>query len=409
VSTLSDVVIIGAGQAGLQIAASLRQRGYDGVIRLLGDESSLPYQRPPLSKAFLKGTTDEEGVLLRPAAFFETNRIEFISGTPVQNIDLGQKHVLTASGQRIPFSKAAIATGTRCRTLDTPGFNLAGVHTLRSIADAKFLHAEIANANSVVIVGGGFIGLEVAGCAIGLGKNVTVLEAGERLMARAIAPVTSQFFREFHTSIGVRVITNAKIARFQGDEHVRGVELADGSVVPADLVLVGVGALANDEVARRSDLEASNGIIVNEFCTTSSHDVVAAGDCTIHPNRFANGLFRLESVQNAIDQAKIAAGTLMGDAIAYDTVPWFWSDQADVKLQTTGLPINANSFVVRGDPEAKKFSVFHLRWDGRVIAVDSVNSPADHMTARKLVAAGVAPNPAQLADSSFDLKTLLHP
>ncbi|OYD60367.1 NAD(P)/FAD-dependent oxidoreductase [Paraburkholderia hospita] len=405
-SALSDIVIIGAGQAGLQIAATLRQRGFEGAIRLLGDEKSLPYQRPPLSKAFLKGTVDEEGVLLRPAAFFETNKIDFVPETSVQTIDIAQKHVVTSSGQRIQFDKAAIATGTRCRTLNMPGVELAGVHTLRSIVDAKRLQTEIANANSIVIVGGGFIGLEVAGCAVAMGKKVTVLESAPRLMGRAIAPGTSQFFLQYHSSLGIRVVTHAQLERFVGDKQVSHIQLADGTNISCDLVLVGVGALANDEIARAAGLECSNGIAVNELCMTSSPDIVAAGDCTIHPNTYANGLFRLESVQNAIDQAKVAAGTLLGDTTAYNAVPWFWSDQADVKLQTTGLPIGANGHVVRGDMDAKKFSVFHLR-DGVLIAVDSINAPAEHMTARKLVTARVTPRPESLADSSFDLKSLL--
>jgi 3-phenylpropionate/trans-cinnamate dioxygenase ferredoxin reductase component len=406
VSTLSDIVIIGAGQAGLQIASSLRQRGFDGAIRLVGDESSLPYQRPPLSKAFLKGTVNAEGVLLRPAAFFEANKIDFIPNTSVERINLTGKCVVTTSGKHIPFTKAAIATGTRCRKLNMPGFELEGVHTLRSIVDAERLHAEIANANDIVIIGGGFIGLEVAGCANALAKNVTVLESADRLMARAVAPATSEFFFNYHTSLGIRVIKRAQVERLEGDRKVRAVELADGTVIPCDLVLVGVGAIANDEIAKVSGLLCGNGIFVDEFCRTSSMDVVAAGDCTVHPNHYASGMFRLESVQNAIDQAKTAAGTLLGEIATYDTVPWFWSDQGDVKLQTTGLPICADTHVVRGDIGAKKFSVFHLR-NGVLIAVDSVNSPAEHMAARKLITARIAPNPTSLGNSSFDLKTLL--
>ncbi|PYB78850.1 NAD(FAD)-dependent dehydrogenase [Pseudomonas sp. LB-090624] len=404
--SFDKVVIIGAGQAGFQVAASLRQGGYEGSVTIVGDENNIPYQRPPLSKSYLKNLADETSIQLRPANFYADNRIEMIKGDKVERIDRAAKVVVTASGKVLAYDKLAITTGTRPRPLDLPGAKLPGVHALRSFLQAADLRDDIQTKQNIVIIGGGFIGLEVAACAAGLGKTVTVLEYAPRLMGRAVSTVSSDFFKAYHESIGVRVITDARIERIKGVERAKGVSLHNGEQIPCDLILVGVGALPNVELAEHAGLTCDNGILVNEFAVTSDADIVSAGDCTNHPNPFANGRFRLESVQNAIDQAKVAAASMLGTASAYSAAPWFWSDQGEIKLQTVGLPLGTDELVVRGSPDEKKFSVFHYR-EGKLIAVESINSAGDHMVARKLITTGTSPSPARVCDSTVELKSLL--
>lgn len=404
--SLDRVVIIGAGQAGFQVAASLRQGGYEGSVTVVGDENNIPYQRPPLSKAYLKHLADETSIQLRPDNFYADNRIELIKGDKVERIDRAAKVIVTASGRELGYDKLAITTGTRPRPLDLPGANLSGVHALRSFLHAADLRDDIQQHQNIVIIGGGFIGLEVAACAAGLGKTVTVLEYAPRLMGRAVSTVSSDFFKAYHESIGVRIITDARIERIEGAARATSVSLHNGQQIPCDLILVGVGALPNVELAEHAGLDCDNGILVDEFAVTSDADIVSAGDCTNHPNPFANGRFRLESVQNAIDQAKVAAASILGTACAYRAAPWFWSDQGDIKLQTVGLPLGTDELVVRGSPDEKKFSVFHYR-EGKLIAVESINSAGDHMVARKLITTGASPSPVQVCDSTVELKSLL--
>ncbi|MCH5520379.1 NAD(P)/FAD-dependent oxidoreductase [Pseudomonas syringae] len=404
--SIDNVVIIGAGQAGFQVAASLRQAGFLGAVTIVGDEENIPYQRPPLSKAYLKGSADETSVQLRPDGFYTDNRIELIQGEKVERIDRDSKIVVTASGKELAYDKLAITTGTRPRPLNLPGAELAGVHALRSFLHAAGLRDDIQKHQNVVIIGGGFIGLEVAACAAGLGKTVTVLEYAPRLMGRAVSSVSSDFFKTYHESIGVRVITDARIERIEGTEQAQAVLLQDGEKISCDLILVGVGALPNVELAESAGLDCDNGILVDEFAVTSDPNIVSAGDCTNHPNPFANGRFRLESVQNAIDQAKVAASSILGSPSAYNAAPWFWSDQGDIKLQIVGLPLGTDELVVRGSTQEKKFSVFHYR-EGKLIAVESINSAGDHMVARKLITTGISPSPARISDTTVELKSLL--
>lgn len=404
--SIDKVVIIGAGQAGFQVAASLRQAGFEGAVTIVGDEDNIPYQRPPLSKAYLKGSADETSVQLRPNGFYTDNRIELIKGTKVERIDRDAKIVVTSSGKKLAYDKLAITTGTRPRPLDLPGAELAGVHALRSFLHAAGLRDDIQKHQNVVIIGGGFIGLEVAACAVGLGKTVTVLEYAPRLMGRAVSTVSSDFFKTYHESIGVRVITDARIERIEGTGQAQAVLLQDGEKIACDLILVGVGALPNVELAESAGLDCDNGILVDEFAVTSDPNIVSAGDCTNHPNPFANGRFRLESVQNAIDQAKVAASSILGSESAYNAAPWFWSDQGDIKLQIVGLPLGTDELVVRGSTQEKKFSVFHYR-EGKLIAVESINSAGDHMVARKLITTGISPSPARISDTNVELKSLL--
>ncbi|MFF7061382.1 FAD-dependent oxidoreductase [Pseudomonas sp. NPDC008258] len=404
--SVDNVVIVGAGQAGFQVAASLRQAGFEGSVTIIGDENNIPYQRPPLSKAYLKNLADETSIQLRPDNFYADNRIELIKGDKVERIDRHSKTVVTASGKTLQYDKLAITTGTRPRPLDLQGADLPGVHALRSFLHAADLRDDIQKHQNIVIIGGGFIGLEVAACAAGLGKTVTVLEYAPRLMGRAVSMVSSDFFKAYHESIGVRVITDARIERIEGVDRAEGVSLQSGDQIPCDLILVGVGALPNVELAELAGLGCDNGILVDEFAVTSDPHIVSAGDCTNHPNAFANGRFRLESVQNAIDQAKVAAASILGTASAYNAAPWFWSDQGEIKLQTVGLPLGTDELVVRGSTEEKKFSVFHYR-EGKLIAVESINSAGDHMVARKLITTGSSPAPARVSDSTVELKSLL--
>lgn len=398
------IVILGAGQAGLQIALSLRQKGHQGNITLVGDEPHLPYQRPPLSKAFLKGQADAASLALRPVDALKALGIEMRLGQRAVSIDRERKTVQLSTGD-CTYDKLALALGTRPRSLQISGSTLPGVLSLRGIKDGEALLAALARSQRVVIVGGGFIGLEVAATAAAAGKQVCVLEAEARVMARAVAPAISAWFEDMHRALGTRIVTCAKIASINGLDQVTSVTLTDGEIIAADLVLVGVGAVPNDEIAKDAGLECPNGILVDACGRTSDPDIYAAGDCALHPNRFANRVFRLESVQNAIDQAKVVAGAMVGEAVAYDAVPWFWSDQGTAKLQTTGLPIEADLHVTRGNPSEGRFTVFHLR-DGKVIAADSVNSPADHMCARRIVAGGLSVHPDVLCDVTIDLKGL---
>ncbi|CDZ30258.1 FAD-dependent oxidoreductase [Neorhizobium galegae] len=398
------IVILGAGQAGLQIATSVRQKGYTGKVVLIGDEPHPPYQRPPLSKAFLKGTTDAASLIFRPAEALAAQGIDLILGQKARRIDLIAKTVEINDGT-VSYEKLALALGARPRQLAVPGADLEGVYSLRGLADGQKLMSALTSANNVVIVGGGFIGLEVAATAVAAGKVVTVLEAGPRVMARAVAPQISTWFDKMHRDMGTRIVTSAVIAWIDGTDHVKTVTLGDGEVIAADLVLVGIGAVPNTEIAAEAGLECPNGVLVDAVGRTADSDIFAAGDCAFHPNRFAGSYVRLESVQNAIDQSKTVAAAMLDETASYDAVPWFWSDQGQAKLQTTGLPFAAERHVVRGDPEAGKFTVFHLK-SGRVIAADSVNSPSDHMCARRMVAGGIPVIPEVLADPATDLKTL---
>ena len=400
-----DVVIIGAGQAGVQVALSLRQMGHAGGVTLIGDEPHPPYQRPPLSKAYLKGGMTADQLLLRPAEALAAQRIDLRTGLCITGIDRAVRQV-TGDGIALPYDALVIATGTRPRPLPLPGADLPGVLTLRGIGDADRLAAALEMADRVVIIGGGFIGLEVAATARLKGKAVTVVEAAPRVMARAVAPAVSSWFEAMHRGMGTTVLTGTGVAAVAGAARVEAVVLADGRRLPADLVLVGIGAVPNDDIARAAGLACPNGIATDTQGRTDDPAIWAAGDCALTPNPFAGGAVRLESVQNAIDQAKCVAAAILGGDRPHDAVPWFWSDQGNAKLQTTGLPLNADAHVLRGDPAEGRFTVFHLK-HGAIIAADSVNMPADHMAARRLVTARAAVDPATLADPATPLKSLL--
>ncbi|MCF8540465.1 MAG: FAD-dependent oxidoreductase [Aurantimicrobium sp.] len=395
----------------MQIAVSLRDNGFEGRIELVGEEPHGPYQRPPLSKAFLHGSADIETLELRAPSFYVDNKIVMVPDEKVVSIDLSGERGLavTDTGREIHFDKLALATGSTPRRLPIEGADLDGVLYLRGIADAVELKNRWDAAASVVVIGGGFIGLEVAAGARMDGKQVTVLEAADRLIARAVSPETSEFYRAAHERRGTSVRLSAKISRIVGDgTKVTGVELDGGEVVPADIVMVGIGVIARGELAEQLGLETVNGaIVVNEFAETSDPRVIAAGDAVLLPHPLGgDAQVRLESVQNAVDQAKTAAKTLAGVREPYRAVPWFWSDQADLKLQIGGLSTGYDQTVVRGTPDDESFSVLYYR-DGRLIAIDSVNAVSDYMAVRKALGSG-STIPAELAHNlETPLKTLV--
>jgi len=403
----AGVVILGGGQAGFQVAASLRAHGHAGPIRLISAESHPPYQRPPLSKGLLLGKMDRARLLFRQPAFYTAQAIELLLGEAVTAIDRKARTVTTATGRVVPYAALVIATGTRVRPLPVPGTELDGVVYLRTLEESEGLARRIGEAERVVVIGGGFIGLEVAAAARMLGKPVTVLEAADRLMGRVVAPVISAFYAELHRGRGVELALDARIARLEGEEgKAAAVVMADGTRHPADLVVIGIGVLPNVELAAAAGLACDNGIVVDELGRTSDPAIFAAGECSSHPNRFAGGRARLESVQNAVDQAKAVAAAIVGRPEPYDEVPWFWSDQYEVKLQMVGISQGHDARVVRGDPAGGKFSVFYFK-DGRLVAIDSVNRPGDHMVGRKLLSTGTALTPSQAADEAFDLKAAI--
>ncbi|PRD65191.1 NAD(P)/FAD-dependent oxidoreductase [Malikia granosa] len=410
-SIQAGIVIIGAGQAGVQTAESLRAGGYAGRITLLGDEPHGPYHRPPLSKAWLAGEMDGAQLVMRAPEMLARKNIELRTEVKVASIDRAVKQVLLADGSALPYDGLVLATGSTPRSLPLPGGDAAGVHALRSRGDADAISARLAlcqeQQRPVVVIGGGFIGLEVAATARKKGLAVTVLEAAPRLLGRVLAPALSDWYAALHRSHGVELVFDARIEALEtaADGSVSGVRLADGRLLPAGLVVVGIGVNANDGLAQAAGLECERGIVVDACCRSSDPAIVAAGDCTAR--RLADGsLIRLESVQNATEQGKSAAAALLGQERPFTATPWFWSDQYDKKLQMAGLSGGAEAWAVRGDMTGTSFSIYHFRAD-KLIAVDSVNAAKDHLQARKLLDAGISPTPEQAADLGFDLGSLL--
>jgi 3-phenylpropionate/trans-cinnamate dioxygenase ferredoxin reductase subunit len=404
---VSGLVIIGASYAGIQAALSARDAGYAEPVTVVSDEKSLPYQRPPLSKDFLLDETSEQNLVLRDDAFFASRRIDLLLDRRAVEIDRTARRVALADGTSLGFDKLVIASGSRARRISVRGAELNGVCYLRSVADAIELKARLSQASEIVIVGGGFIGLEVASSAARLGKKVTVIEAAPRLLARAVSPIVSGFLLDAHAQAGVEVRLGDTVAAMTGDAgRLAGVDLGSGVRLRADLVVVGIGGIANDELASAVGLKCSNGIIVDEHGRTEASGIYAAGDCANHYNRFAEEWTRLESVQHAQDQGRAVGLAIADSHEPYDSVPRFWSDQYDLKLQIVGHSGRCDQMVTRGSVEEGRFSVFHYRQE-RLLAVDSVNRPGDQMVARRLIAAGISPSPGQAGDSSFDIKSLL--
>jgi len=397
------IVIIGAGQAGAQAIASLRGEGFEGSITMVGEEPFLPYQRPPLSKAYLQGKLERERLFLKPETFYTDAKAELILNVAAAAIDREKKQIMLVDGREIPYDKLLLATGTRVRPIVVPNAHLKEIHYLRSIADVDTLRAVFQPGKRLAIVGGGYIGLEVAAVAVKHGLDVTVFEAMDRLMQRAVSPQVSAFYEEAHRAAGVKIHFNTTVEKFEGGDHLEGVTAA-GQTWPADIALVGIGVLPNEEIARDAGLAVSNGIVVDNCTRTDDPSIFAAGDCTWHPGR-EDVFLRLESVQNAIDQAKHAALAMVGKPTCYAEVPWFWSDQYDLKLQIAGLGRPGDRHVLRGDPAARKFAVFHLR-DGKIAAVEAVNAASEYLVGRKFIAEGKMVDAEKLADLSIPMKTM---
>lgn len=398
----APIIIIGAGQAGCQAAVSLRTDGWDGPILMLGDEPWYPYERPPLSKAILSGELSPERAFLRKPDFYAQKGIEVRMKTAVARIDPASRQVVLADGILLAYHKLLIATGAVVRRLTLPGSDLPGVHYLRTLADAEALRASIGPGARVAIVGAGYIGLEVAASARKLGADVTVVEAADRVMARVTAPPVSAFYAEEHRAHGVKLILGAGVAGIEGAARATGVRLADGGVVEADVIVVGIGVLPNDALARAAGITCDNGILVDDCGRTDIPDIFAAGDVTNHPNALLGCRLRLESVQNAISQGQAVARAMLGAPQPYAEIPWFWSDQFDLKLQIAGLSRPTDQAIVRGDAASRRFSVVYLR-DGRFVAIDAINQPRDFMQGRKLLQQARNLDPARAADPAVAL------
>jgi len=413
------IAIVGAGQASAQAVEVLRKRGHTGLISLIGDESLLPYQRPPLSKKFLAGALDRDRLLIRHAAHYADHGIDMRLGFSAVSIDCLRRRVEIADGSAIEYDRLLLATGSHPRVLELPGAELAGVHYLRTFADVDRLRGELAPGRRAVIVGGGYIGLEVAATCREAGLQVTVLEAADRVMSRVVSPVVSAFYEAEHARHGVNILCNARLhslvgadatpgsadahAAAVGKQRVAAVRLSDGSDIPADFVLVSIGVVATDALARAAGLECDNGIVVDEFCRTSDANIWAAGDCARHPSIHYGMHVRLESVDNAFEQGTSAALNMLGLATVHDKVPWFWSDQFDLKMVIVGLAAGHDDAILRGDPAGRAFSVCYLK-AGELIAVETVNHTKDQMAARKMIPARARPDRGRLADNALAMK-----
>jgi len=404
------VLIVGGGQAAMQLAISLRELGWQEAVTIAGDEPYAPYQRPPLSKAFLSGNAEATTLEFRSAEHYERERITVLTRQRVTSVRAaaagGPGVAVTESGARLEFGRLALATGARPRLLTVPGTDLAGICYLRDAGHAIALRERLAAAQQVLVVGGGFIGLEAAAAATARGKAVIVVEATDRLIGRVVAPAISDFYAAAHRRRGVRVLLGTAVSRFEGaDGTVSGAYLSDGGFVPADLVVIGIGAEPRTELAEQLGLACAGGIVVDAFARTSDPAIVAAGDCTVtpHPAAADGSLVRFESYGHATDHAKVAAATLAGAPAPYDAVPWFWSDQGKLKLQIAGLSAGFDQTVLRGDPAAERFSVLYYR-DGRLLAVHAVNSPRDYLAVRRALAAGQEIPPETAADPDNPLR-----
>ena len=382
-----NIVIIGGGQAASQVATSLRQKNFAGDISILSSEEYLPYQRPPLSKKYLSGELDSERLYLKPEKFYEDQNINVMLNSYVEEIDRSNSKLTFSKNNgeesTIKYDNLVISTGTYPRLIPLDNPNLKGVHYLRSIKDVVGIKKSLIGAKSMVIIGGGYIGLEVAAVSKKLGLNVTVVEMANRILERVTSPIISSFYHSYHESNGVEIRTSTSVIGINGDLNVSSVETSSG-IIEADIVVVGIGVLPCQDLAERSGIETNNGIVVNEFCITSDSNIFSAGDCTLHPSAFYKRDIRLESVHNAIEQGKTVASSIMGEFIPYNQIPWFWSDQYDLKFQIAGLNTDYDEYIVRGKPENNSFSVFYFK-DGNMISSDCVNSAPDHMMSRRFI------------------------
>ena len=399
-----DVLIVGAGHGGAQAAIMLRQLKFSGTIAIVGEEPEFPYERPPLSKEYFSGEKEFDRIRIRPPAFWDEREITMLLGKKVTAVN-AEGHAVTADGGHvIGYGKLIWAAGGHARKLPVKGGNLLGVQGVRTRADADAMKVAATNARSIVIIGGGYIGLEAAAVLAKAGKQIVLLEALPRVLARVAGEPLSRFFEKEHRAHGVDIRLNVAVEAIEGDERATGMRLTSGEIIAADLVIVGIGIVP---AVTPLTAEGENGVAVDEFCQTSLPDIYAIGDCALHRNRFADDAeIRLESVQNANDMANVAAKSICGQPEPYSAVPWFWSMQYDIKLQTVGLSTGFDEIVLRGDPENKSFSVVYLK-QKQVIALDCVNATKDYVQGRKLVSIGASPDISALSDASIDLKLLL--
>lgn len=397
-------IIIGASHAGIHMAINVRQEGWEGAILLIGEEPVLPYHRPPLSKNYLKNKV--EVAFIHPQTNLDKYGIEFLPATRVLKIDRRAHEVLLENGQRLTYDKLALCTGARPRRLNIKGSNLSGIHYLRNLADAKRLRAELPRVSSAVIIGAGYIGLETAASLRQLGLNVMVLEAAPRILERSIDAPTSSFFETLHQSHGVTIRTGCLVTELVGHQRVEAVKCSDGTIYPANLVVIGIGVQANIELAESAGLAVNDGIIVDDYGRTSDANIVAAGDCTRFPSPHLQRPLRLECLAHACDQAKLAAATLCGNPKRYNALPWFWSDQYDTRLQIAGIVDEYDYVVQRGDPNGGNFSRFYLR-DGKILSAMCVNHPREFIASKRLIAESTQVDPLKLADERYDINVAL--
>jgi 3-phenylpropionate/trans-cinnamate dioxygenase ferredoxin reductase component len=401
-----DVLIVGGGHGGAQAAIALRQAKFEGSIGIVNAEPEYPYERPPLSKDYFAGEKAFERIMIRPAAFWAERNIDMLLGKRVETVDPAAHSVTTSDGGIISYSNMIWATGGSPRWLPCEGGNLAGVHVVRTRADVDVMLDGLDDVTKVAIIGGGYIGLEAAAVLKKMGKNVTVLEAMDRVLARVAGEPLSRFYEAEHRKHGVDVRLGVEVTCIEGEDRATGVRLADGDVVQAQMVIVGIGIIPAVGPLLTAGAAGGAGVDVDEYCRTSLTDIFAIGDCAAHANTFAGGtIMRVESVQNANDMANAVAKSIMGELTTYHSVPWFWSNQYDLRLQTVGLSVGYDATVLRGDPEARSFSLIYLR-QGKVIALDCVNATKDYVQGRMFVVEGVAPTAEQLADTSVTLKDL---
>lgn len=402
-------VIIGGSHAAAQVVSSLRLNKWEGKITIVSADAFLPYHRPPLSKSYLSGEKNLEEILIRPPTFFERSDVEVILGTRVTAIDRAAKKVHLDNQTDLPYTKLVITTGAKVRKINIPGHNLPGVFYLRDLNDVDHIREFLGHAKDAVIIGGGYIGLEAASALRTLDMNVTVLEALPRVLQRVTAPEVSAFYTRVHGEEGVKILCNAAVQSIDGKYKVESVTCADGQVIKADVIIVGVGVIPDVELAEQAGLKVDNGLVVDEFARTNDPDILAAGDCTFHYNPIYDRHLRLESVQNATDQSRVAANTICGKLEPYRALPWFWSDQYDLKLQIAGLSQGFDQVVLRGSTETgRSFAAFYYK-EGRLIAVDAINRPREFMACKKALAEQKTANPDMVADESVDIQDAFQP
>ena len=403
---MEKLVIIGAGQSAIQCITSLKKEGYSGSITLVGEEEHLPYQRPPLSKGFLEDSINKERLYFKKLDFFTENKIQLHLGSSAEKIDMENNKVYLSDRSELEFDKLVFATGSRVRHLDFPGSDLNSIHYLRSLDDAESIKNDLKISQNLVVIGAGYIGLEVAAIAAKNNISVSVIEMADRVMNRTVDPQISQYYLELHQKNGVTFKFNTSLEEIKGDKSVQSVICSDGTEIKADTVIIGAGIIPNFELAEDAGIDCTNGIEVDEYGRTNLKNIYACGDCTNHPNKLLNKNLRLESVHNAMEQAKTVASSIMSNPSEYSQIPWFWSDQYDHKLQIVGLSGDHDTVTMRGDTSDSKFMLFYTRED-ELIAVDSINNSKEFLICRKLVTNKVKIKPSMISDPTTNLNDLI--